>query len=500
MGDPFTLTVSMDGTPAATSGETAETITATYNGVVGGYYLLATGGETSNWSQVHRAAGELLQYDQQNYKIVFNPTESGCQVSTGMNCTPYIDANGTGSYASNDQRLLDNKQAMDDLTGGLLYVAAMQYFTKLRENMQELDALNHIKSPIAGFLGVVGSTYEVEYIGGAAFSVLPGGLLIDMKGITLTGTWRIDQPAQYSNNQFQFIGHVTSSLEHETWQELTGYDAISTVRGFQMALAAGSSFLNPVKNSQNDTLPGLYSSMGFSVGSAPSGFGYAPMSIFTTAPAAWTGPADGAQIELFKSVISQSTPSNRLPRAEYAYSTSYGLYAWCSCINNAAGQLQTLINQGQGGYNLGTQTVCNGTFSGTVSQYYSQIQTYYLNTVIPHYIGSAYFTYFDRNQGFVPSDYVYRTAPPTSPAYSTSYVVGLRNDLYYRDITQYWVGYLLPSAQVNTGSNYFAVDIRQAYQTSTSNLASLTFEIQNNGISAGGGYVDGTQPLIASQQ
>jgi hypothetical protein len=33
------------------------------------------------------------------------------------------------------------------------------------------------------------------------------------------------------------LGHISSSVEHETWQELTGYDAVSTVRGIQMALA-----------------------------------------------------------------------------------------------------------------------------------------------------------------------------------------------------------------------------------------------------------------------
>jgi len=35
------------------------------------------------------------------------------------------------------------------------------------------------------------------------------------------------------------MGHIGSSLEHEIWQELTGYDAVSTIRGIQMALAVG---------------------------------------------------------------------------------------------------------------------------------------------------------------------------------------------------------------------------------------------------------------------
>ena len=59
----------------------------------------------------------------------------------------------------------------------------MQYYAKFRDNIAALDDLNHVKTPISGFLGVVSTTYEVEYINGTAFSVLPGGLLIDMKGI-----------------------------------------------------------------------------------------------------------------------------------------------------------------------------------------------------------------------------------------------------------------------------------------------------------------------------
>src|SRR5208337_2955242 len=131
IGDPFSLTVTMDGVPGGNP------IQATYSScIVGGYYLLATGGETSNWTQVHRAAQELLQANQQ-YPMVFNPAENGssdgCNTATGLNCTPYIDSSGV--YQSGDPTLLNDKPALDALTGGLLYVAAMQYYATLHDDM-----------------------------------------------------------------------------------------------------------------------------------------------------------------------------------------------------------------------------------------------------------------------------------------------------------------------------------------------------------------------------
>ncbi|MDP3650856.1 MAG: RHS repeat-associated core domain-containing protein [Rhodoferax sp.] len=265
LGYPFKLTVAIDGPPSVTDA-TDSVISAPYYGVVGGYYLVAVGGETSNWSQVHRAAQGLLTANQQN-KIVFKPGEVGCDATTHMGCTPYIDVNG-GGWDPTDTPLLENIEAMDALTGGILNVAATQYYAKLRESLSTVDAINKIKTSITGFLGVVSSTHEAEYIDGTAFSILPGGLLIDMKGLTVLGSLRIDQPAAYSNKQFELIGHIASSLEHETWQELTGYDAISTVRGIQMALASGAALVNLGQ----DTWASASSAFNLTTGNPPQGF------------------------------------------------------------------------------------------------------------------------------------------------------------------------------------------------------------------------------------
>jgi len=284
VGDGFDMTVTMDGAPGVDGGADRN-ISATYSGIIGGYYLLAAGGEYSNWTQVHRAADQLLAAND-HYKIVFNPGEAGC-LTDGTNCTPYVDVNANGWDAS-DTKLLENKPALDALTGGLLYVGATQYYAKLREQFERADRLMKTKTPILGFLGVVSSVYEAEYIDGTAFSILPGGLLIDMKGITIGGAYRINETAvSSSNRQFEFLGHVTSSLEHETWQELTGYDAVSTVRGIQMALGNGATLVNVKRDSNTNTVPTFITSMGFGA-SAPAAFTASTRDIYNTRPYSWT--------------------------------------------------------------------------------------------------------------------------------------------------------------------------------------------------------------------
>lgn len=341
VGDPFTLTVSMDGAPGATSAEVDRNISASYSGIIGGYYLVATGGEASNWSQVHRAADQLLAANDQ-YKIIFNPGEAGC-LADGTNCTPYVDANSNGWDAA-DTKLLEDKPALDALTGGLLYVGAAQYYAKLREQFERSDNLMKTRTPVIGFLGVVSSVYEAEYIDGTAFSILPGGLLIDMKGIMVGAPNRANEAAvSYSNRQFEFLGHITSSLEHEIWQELTGYDAVSTVRGIQMALANGATLLNPKKNATEDTLPALYASFGFS-STPPAGFTHVPYTIFSTAPSTWSHATSGSNFDTFLGTVDLTTSSLRRLRANYVYSPGGGLYGWSDCVADQVAQINSLPN------------------------------------------------------------------------------------------------------------------------------------------------------------
>lgn len=479
IGYPFTLTVSMDGAPGATSGETDRVITASYSGIIGGYYLVATGGESSNWSQVHRAADRLLAANDQ-YKIVFNPGEAGC-LTDGINCTPYVDATGNGWDAS-DKKLLEDKPALDALTGGLLYVGATQYYARLREQFERTDRLMKAKTPVIGFLGVVSSVYEAEYIDGTAFSILPGGLLIDMKGITIGGSYRTNESAvTYSNRQFEFLGHITSSLEHEIWQELTGYDAVSTVRGIQMALGSGASLLNVKRDASTNTVPSFITSMGFGA-SAQAPFAIAQRDVYGTRPTTWSHTTTTATegFDVLKKTPTSSTDT-RLDTLSYYNDYWHGNIG---CFDDIEGQLASLRATYGGSATLNAATVCgvswaNGT---TIDNAIAKMQTGYNS-----YRGgtnAGFFNYLDVLQGFTSTDFAYRSKALAATAYSTSFVAGIRNDLQLRDTAQSWVEYTLPSTLV-TGCQYrFEVDIRKGYTAPNNRLSSLSFEIANRGRNA----------------
>lgn len=493
IGYPFTILVSMDGSPGATSGEADFTISAEYSAIVGGYYLVATGGESSNWSQVHRAADQLLAANDQ-YKIVLNSAQAGC-LADGTNCTPYVDANGNG-WDATDTRLLETKPALDALTGGLLYSGAMQYYAKVREQMERADRLMKVRTPVIGFLGVVSSVYEAEYIDGTAFSILPGGLLIDMKGMSIGGAYRTNEPTVASSNrQFEFIAHIGSSLEHEIWQELTGYDAVSTVRGIQMALANGATLLNPRKNASEDTLPGLYPAFGFST-TVPATFTYAPYTVFATAPATWSHATAGASFDTFLSTVNTSTNATQRLVGTYSYYANSGLYGWSRCVANQV----TTVNSYPPTTNL-NGTTCDGTpFSGTPSAVLSVISNDWSNTIIPNYIGRTYFDYFDRNKGFSTSGRVFRTNPAAVDAQDTLTIASIRDDLYLRDTTQSWVEYVIPS-KLTTGATYrFSVDIQKDYATAGNRLIGMSMSIANRSFVAGGGYVGLDTPALAADK
>jgi len=488
-GDQLKIDLAMDGSPDTTvNGTNDRNIAATYYGIIGGYYLIATGGESSNWSQVHRAADQLLVANA-TYKIVFNTKESGCNTKSGLGCTPYVDGTNNGWDAS-DTLLLENQPALDALTGGLLYVAASQYYAKQREQYARADHLMKVKTPIIGFLGVVSSVYEAEYIDGTAFSILPGGLLIDMKGISVGGTYRINDNT-YSSSHFELLGHIGSSLEHEIWQELTSYDAVSTVRGIQMALANGDELLNPkysAPGKDTNTLPDLYTKFGFS-NTVPSGFSNATFSTFLPQPSIWTHGTEGASFDMFFPTVGNTYSQAEQAVVRYIYSSSRGLtgngtvgggfYGWTKCVSELIKTIDALSDSGTIKFNT-CNLVPYGYLPKSVAK--TTVLTEWTDTIIPQKIGQPYFDFFDKAKaGFATGNKVYQSYPPEQGEYAAYPIANIRTDLYDRDVAQSWVEYLLPSRLVAAPNNYFSVDIRKQYETATGDLTSMSFEIQNLG-------------------
>lgn len=474
IGMPYWISVAMDGAPAESDTEADQKILASYSARIGGYYLVATGGEYSNWSQVHRAAEQLLAASDQ-YKIVYNRSEAGC-LPDGTNCTPYVDSNRNGTGDSNET-LLANKPALDALTGGLLYVAATQYYTKLREHLERSDRLMKCKTPIIGFLGVVSSDDKVQTVDGTAFSVTPGDLLIDMKGLTVGGTYRAyEQNLTISNRQFEFNGHIASSLEHEVWQELIGYDAISTVRGIQMALGNGANLITAKRNSTTNNVPAFLSLMGF-VSNPPPQFSARQRDIYSSRPTSWAhATITGAEgFELIKANPSSSSDA-RISNLLYKNTM------WDSaleCFDNVENYLSSRMDSSlfTDGYNCCTtpvrgrvtvwevKRICRGDFDS--------------------FRGGAntdYFNYLDSLQGFNSSEFLYRDmnfVATHNNAYDIGFITRLRNMLLLQDINSYWLEYQLPSTLVVGPYYRFRVDIERVYNTSTGQLVSMSFEIAN---------------------
>ncbi|WP_347989700.1 transglutaminase-like domain-containing protein [Methylomonas sp. AM2-LC] len=486
-GDLYSVTLNVDGVPDPLGGTNESNFSAAYNNLTyGGYYLLAIGGSYSNWSQVHNAADQLIA-DSATYKVVLNPKDAGtsngaCDFTIGLNCTPYVDTAGTGVYAATDPTLLNDPTALDALTGGLLYTASSQYLAYYRDY---IDRANHLMKtafePVCLF-GLVSSTYEAEYLNNTAFSVMPGGLVIDMKGQEFVGGFKVNASPTIANSQFLFQGHMMSALEHEIWQELTGYDAVSTVRGIQMALAntsgLGTSLLTV--NSQS-SVQSNYATFGFS-STLPSGFTADPFTIFSTKPYTWTNTKSPVSFDTLLGTVSSSNTSVQLETHTYTYDPTNGayIYAWANCTNNLITSVKTVssIPASAGA------TTCWGTpISGTQAAVLSEISTDWSNNIIPflNYYITDQFTYFDQSQGFTTTNRLYRSYPPLVSQYSPSTVASIRNDFYIPPSNSS-ISYTMPSTTVVTPFNRFEVYIRSNINTSTGNYNSLDFVIGNLGL------------------
>ena len=481
LGLPFALTLEMDGAPGLAAGEPDRNISATYDAAVGGYYLIATGGEASNWSQVHHAAEQLLGAAS-DWPVVTRTGEAGC-AADGRGCTPYVDANRNGWDAA-DQPLLLHKPALDALTGGLLQVAATQYYAELRAQVERSDRLMKTATPVLGFLGVVSSTFEAEYVDDTAFAILPGGLLIDMKGISVGGSWRTHEPnAPWSNRQFEFLGHVVSSLEHEVWQALTGHDAVSTVRGIQMALANGADLLTARRTADANTLPAFLAGAGFGA-AAPRAFTPAPLETFGTRPATWSHVTRTGR-EGFD-LLKKLPAGVRDPRRQRLRYVNDHWHANLRCFDDAERQLLAL-RQGStlaGGGACGAIWANGASIATGVARLKRAFEAY-------RAANEPFFDYLDGAQGFRTADFVFRTLAPAAGSLDADLVQEIRDDLALRDSAGPWVDYTLPSRQVTGVTWRFDVRIRRVWEDRGTRLVGMSFEIANHDLSAGGGYVDG---------
>jgi len=477
--DLFLIELVLDASPAPDSVTTESIIDVEYsNNVVGGYYLIGTGGHQSNWSQVHRAANNLLQANQQ-YAIAND--------AQGI---PFVDANGNGSVDTGEVELLNDRNAMDALTGGLLYTAMQQYFAETHEVIQRLDGLNHVITPINGLLGVTSSVFEVEYLDNTAFSVMPGGLLIDVKGASLNGAWRDNAAETFANKHLDLLTHTSSALEHEVWQKLTGYDAISTVRGIQMALGDGHTLLKAKKDGIGNNMDEIYTALGFS-NQPPYPFGTLHIrTLFGTQPHTWSAIIpDVHSFESMRKSITEALLETRagslvyISRDNEEFNIVDGFNTIeDQIINTPSGQNAQVAFS----YTLDGQST-NVSYNAPVNMVYNLVQGDYERVV--NSIGQGFFDYIDGFKGFDPNEEIYRQYPNPFNMHDIAMVKRIRNSVYLSDPSIYHE-FIMPS-RLTTGATYrFQVYIHKITHADGTGIRQ-TFAIANKSFVGGGGYVDG---------
>ena len=493
-GFSFDLEVTMDGPPAVGGSDEDLEVAATYPKlVVGGFFDIATGGENSNWSQVHRAARLLLAANEQ-FKIVRQ---------AGPQQVPYVDANGNGVIDSGEVRLIDDPVALGALTGGLLYSAHTLYFARVHDTIRRVSALNHVATPIVGFLGVVSTVYGVKYVDGTPFSVVPDGLLIDMRGIQVNGSWRTNALAQFSNKTIELVGASISSLEHEIWEVLTGFEGLSTMNGIQKALQAGHT-LQTLTNAQSLNTWNAYLAFGFrDVWSPPPGVTAQYWQLFGHWYWSFLRSSGGPPaLDVISAYVNQATPnSRRIPRLGIPLAQSgvggqvlsfHDVFRiWYDAQQAIYQQYQTT---GSVSFSCGGYTYTNLSAALLLAEYC------FYNDMVSRYgdLGVDYLDYFDETTGFLNGPPLLRRNPRASlDDHSTQFVANRRDDVYlgpaaFRRILQ------IPSRKTAPTGYRFQVYIDKLVEVSTNWTVALNYIITNDALGAGGGWVSGTAPLRLS--
>lgn len=477
----FNIVLEVDASPFQ------DPIEVRYNNlIVGGYYLIATGGETSNWSQVRRAYQNLLDANT-NYPLINN--------SFG---DVVVDENNNGVVDNGESLLLENQEAQDALTGGLLYTAQALYYTRLKGDSRRYSRLKNIVSPIAAFAGIVSTTFEVEIVDETPFSVLPGGLLIDLKGIRINGSWEADNAEVYSNDTFKFLGHIASALEHEIWQELTGYDAVSTMRGIQFALKDGATLMDVHNANGEDTFEASLTQMGLTH-TAPADFTHHEYELFGRLQSAWeyTGSTPStASFYVFRGDVSGYSSSD-YQVTRYIYNAENGFNDYFFNVNDIEDQILEMISNGATSATLNITTGCGETFNNqTPAQALTIFETCFNQTISS---SQNFVNFFDQNISFNPLQVFYKPFSPGLEEYGMDFVTDVRNHMYYAS-SNVWFNFTAPSKLTSGPFFLFEVYIKDAIDTSNDNLISSAYIIRNQSsrLVAGGGYVPEGVPVVPS--
>jgi RHS repeat-associated protein len=498
----FDVTLTMDG-----NGNTT-TLSAVYPDLVlGGYFLVATGGEFSGFGEVRRSAERILQNLEENPVL-----DDGSGVL-------YVDQNKDGVINAGEPTLLEDAETQRVLTGGVLAIAKDLYYAQVRDQLERLSKLQRTVMPPQGFLGVVSSVHDVRAVDGTAFSVTPVGLLVDMKGLLVVTPYKIDQDGVENGRTFRLGGHILSSLEHEIWQELTGFEAISTMKGIQRTLGDGGTLLELDEGQTQVSIATAMTEWGFGQ-SLPSGTSSADLPLFshniwfprTTSTSVTktlsvlretvtSSNSDlekrGWELEIFRennqSGNAYGVVHEELLRAIYENYTHFQGFPSNTSFLNPPHNLAVQVL----GFSISGCTNANTT-GAAVSNYPGCFAALMNRDELKGY--RDYLDFFDKNQGFAVSAHLYRDTDLTLNIKATS-LAPLRDEIVLGadsnndgvpdgDSTTEIV---IPSILAKGDLLDFAVWV-QRYLDDTGSEYSASYIINR----AGGGYITGSDPIFTS--
>ncbi|MGH2549720.1 MAG: DUF6531 domain-containing protein, partial [Thermomicrobiales bacterium] len=148
---------------------------------------------------------------------------------------PFIDLDGDRVKDAGEKYLADDINAQRELTGGLLDLANAWYWEHARAAESGILALHHVRSGFWSTTGLISAGKTIDYLYDIPFAIRPANLLVDLKGSRAGGVSReTGSSVPPSEPEWYLVLHSLSALEHAVWEEIAGFEAVSTVKGFQL--------------------------------------------------------------------------------------------------------------------------------------------------------------------------------------------------------------------------------------------------------------------------
>jgi RHS repeat-associated protein len=165
----------------------------------------------------------------------------------------------------------------DQAVGGLLDLAIASYFNAADADEASLALLTSAvadRTAVALGIATSGPTLATVATAGLQFPYLPAGMGIDVP-CNVNGGFAIDPSTTAIDlTRDMLMGYANSSLEGLVLEELTNFESVSTMKAFQLAVAAAGGFSNLVEINAGNVariatlLPGVRSEIVASIASA----------------------------------------------------------------------------------------------------------------------------------------------------------------------------------------------------------------------------------------